>query len=71
MLYIGREMNAKHPHCKKFLTDLSHAIFMQHGDDWQQLLKAREAAGLEELPPHAEQVNFISQVVGKTECVAE
>ena len=30
MLRIGCEMNAEHPRRKKFLIDLSHAIFVQH-----------------------------------------
>ena len=30
MLRIGREMNAEHLCRKKFLIDLSHAIFVQH-----------------------------------------
>lgn len=30
MLRIGREMNAKHPQRKIFLTDLSQAIFFHH-----------------------------------------
>lgn len=33
MLRIGREMNAEHPPRKKFLTDLSHAMFVQHDGD--------------------------------------
>ena len=33
MLQIGREMNAKHPRRKKFLVDLSCAIFAQHEGD--------------------------------------
>ena len=46
MLCIGRKMNAEHPRRKKLL-DLSHAIFVQHESDQQQLMSAREAAGLE------------------------
>ena len=33
MLRIGWEMNAKHPRRRKFLIDLSHAIFIQHEGD--------------------------------------
>ena len=47
MLRIGREMNAEHPRRKKFLMDLSQAIFVQHEGDRHRLMKAREAAGLE------------------------
>ena len=52
MLRIGREMNAEHPCRKKFLVDLSHAIFMQHEGDRKQLLEARVhvAAGLDGPP---------------------
>ena len=71
MLRIGREMNAEHPRHKKFLVDLSHAIFGQHEGDQQQLMKAREAAGLEGPPTHTERVKFICRVVGKLESVAE
>ena len=45
MRHIGREMNAGHPRRKKFLVDLSHAIFVQHEGDRKELVKAREAAG--------------------------
>lgn len=71
MLRIGREMNAEHPRRKKFLTDLSHAIFVQHEGDRQQLMKARETAGLEGLPTRVERVKFIRRVVGELESVAE
>ena len=71
MLRIGREMNAEHPRRKKFLVDLSHAIFMQHEGDQQQLMKAREAAGLEGPPTRTERVKFIRRVVGEPESVAE
>ena len=53
MLHIWQEMNAEHPHRKKFLIDLSHAIFVQHEGNWQQLMEATEAAGLEGLPTYA------------------
>ncbi len=33
MLRIGREMNAEHPRRKKFLVDLSQAMFVQHQSD--------------------------------------
>ena len=68
MLRIGREMNTEHPCCKKFLIDLSHAIFVQYEGDRQQLMKAREAAGLEGPPTRAERVKFIRRVVGEPEC---
>lgn len=71
MLRIGREMNAEHPRCKKFLIDLSHAIFVQHEGDWQQLMNVREAAGLEGPPTHTERVKFICRVVGELVSVAE
>ena len=71
MLRIGREINAEHPRRKKFLTDLSHAIFVQHEGDWQQLMRAREAAGLEGPPTRVERVKFIRRVVGEPETVAE
>ena len=59
MLRIGREMNAEHPHQKKFVVDLSHAIFVQHEGDRKELMKAREAAGLEGPPTRAERVKFV------------
>ena len=71
MLRIGREMNAEHPRRKKILVDLSHAIFVQHEGDRQQLMKAREAAGLEGPPTRSERVKFIRRVVGAPESVAE
>ena len=52
-------MNAEHPHRKKFLVDLSHAIFVQHEGDRKELLKAREATRLEGPPTRAERVKFI------------
>ncbi len=48
MLCIGRKMNAEHPRCSKFLIDLSHAIFVQHEGDRQQLIKPREALDLKD-----------------------
>ena len=39
MLHIGREMNAEYPRRNKFLVDLSHAMFVQHEGDRQQLMK--------------------------------
>ena len=72
MLCIGREMNAEHPRWKKFLVDLSHAIFVQHEGDRQQLMQTREAAGLEGLPTQTERVKkFICRVVGEPESVAD
>ena len=68
MLRIGREMNAEHPRRSKFLIDLSHVIFVQHQGDRQQLMKAREAAGLEGPPTRSERVKFIRRVVGEPEC---
>ena len=63
MLRIGQEMNAEHPWRKKFLIDLSQAIFVQHEGDWQQLMRAREAARLEGPPTCAERVKYIRRVV--------
>ena len=71
MIRIGREMNAEHPRRKKFLVDLSHAIFVQHEGDWQQLMEARETAGLEGPLTRVERVKFIRRVVGEPESVAE
>lgn len=71
MLRIGREMNAEHPRRRKFLIDLSHAIFVQHEGDRQRLMNAREAAGLEGPPTRTERVKFIRRVVGEPESVAE
>ena len=70
MLRIGREMNAEHPRQKKFLVDLSHAIFVQHEGDRKELMKAREAAGLEGPPTRAKRVKFVRRVVGEPESVA-
>ena len=64
-------MNAEHPRRKKFLIDLSHAIFMQHEGDRQKLLNAKEAAELEGPPTRAERVKFIRRVVGDPDSVAE
>ena len=63
-------MNAEHPRRKKFLVDLSHAIFVQHEGDRKELMKAREAAGLEGPPTRAERVKFVRRVVGEPESVA-
>ncbi len=71
MLRIGREMNAEHPRRKKFLTDLSHAMFVQHEGDQQKLMEAKKAAGLEGPPTRAERVKFIRRVVGEPESVAK
>ena len=68
MLRIGRKINAEHPRRKKFLIDLSHAIFVQHEDDRKQLMKAKETAGLEGPPTRTERVKFIRQVAGEPEC---
>ena len=62
MLRIGREMNAEHPHRKKFLVDLSHTIFVQHEGDKKELM---EAARLEGPPTRAERVKFVHRVVGE------
>ena len=53
-------MNAEHPRRKKFLIDLSHAIFVQHEGDREQLMKAREAARLKRPPTRTERVKFMS-----------
>ena len=71
MLRIGREMNAEHPRRKKFLVDLSHAMFLQHDGDRRELMKARQAAGLEGPPTRTERVKFIRRVVGEPETVGE
>jgi hypothetical protein len=71
MLRIGQEMNAEHPRRKRFLVDLSHAIFIQHEGDRQRLMNARAAAGLEGPPNRTERVKFIRRVVGEPESVAE
>ena len=71
MLRIGREMDAKHPRRKKFLVDLSIAIFVQHKGNRKHLMRAREAAGLEGPPTCAERVKFIHRVVGEPESVAQ
>jgi hypothetical protein len=71
MLRIGREMNAEHPRRKKFLIDLSHAIFVQHEDDLKDLMRARKAAGFKGPPTRVERVKFIRRVVGEPESVAE
>ena len=70
MLRIGREMNAEHPRRKKFLVDLSHAIFVQHADDLRLLMEAREAAKITGPPSRSERVKFIRRVVGEPESVA-
>ena len=71
MLRIGREMNAEHPRRKKFLVDLSHAIFVQHGGDRLKLVQAREAAGQEGPPTRTERVKFIRRVVGDPDSTAD
>ena len=71
MLRIGREINAEHPRRKKFLVDLSQAIFSQHSGDRQQLIEARKAAQLEGPPTRTERVKFIRRVVGEPESVAK
>ena len=63
--------NAEHPRRKKFLINLSHAIFVQHEVDRQQLMRAREAAGFDGPPTRSERVKFLRQVVGEPESVAE
>lgn len=65
MLRIGREINAEHPRRKKFLVDLSRAMFVQQQDDKVSLLEAREAAHLEGPPTRTERVKFIRRVVDR------
>ena len=64
-------MNAEYPRRKKFLVDLSHAIFVQHKGDLRELMEAREAAGQEGPPTRAERVKFICRVVGEPQSIAE
>ena len=71
MLRIGREMNAEHPRRKKFLVDLSHAIFVQHGGDQSKLVQAREAAGQEGTLTRSKRVKVIRRVVGDPDSTAE
>ena len=70
MLRIGREKNAEHPRRKKFLLDLSQAIFSQHNEDQELLMDARSAAGLEGQPTRTERVKYVRRVVGSPESVA-
>ena len=44
---------------------------MQHEGDRQQLMEAREAAGLDGTPTRTERVKFIRRVVGEPESVAK
>ena len=71
MLRIGREMNAEHPRRKKFLVDLSQAIFSQHEGDRQKLMEAREAANLRGPPTRTERVKYIRRVVGDPQSVTD
>ncbi len=71
MLRIGREMNAEHPRRKKFLSDLSQAIFIQHKGDLEALMEARAAARLVGPPTRTERYKFLRRVVGEPEAVAE
>lgn len=71
MLRIGREINAEHPRRKKFLVDLSRAMFVQHQGDKVDLLEAREAARLEGPPTRTERVKYIRRVVDSPDKVAE
>ena len=71
MLRIGREMNAEHPRRKKFLVDLSQAIFSQHEDDRNKLMVARKAAGLEGPMTRTERYKFIRRVIGSPLSVAD
>ena len=71
MLRIGREMNAEHPRRKKFLVDLSQAIFSQHEGDRQKLMEAREAANLQGPPTRTERVKYIRRVVGDPQSVTD
>ena len=61
-------MNAEHPRRKKFLLDLSQAIFSQYEEDQQLLKNARDAAGLVGPPTR---VKYIHWVVGNPESVAK
>ena len=70
ILRIGREMNAEHPRRKKFLINLSHAIFSQYEEDLEKLIEARHAAGLSGPPKRVERYKFIRRVVGDAESVA-
>ena len=71
MLCIDREMNAEHPRRKKFLLDLSQAIFSQYEEDQQLLKNARDAAGLVGPPTRTKRVKYIRRVVGNPESVAK
>ena len=71
MLRIGREMNAEHPRRKKFLVDLSQAIFSQNKSDLEELMKARAAAKQDGPPTRVERVKFIRRVVGEPQSVAD
>ena len=70
ILHISREMNAEHPRRKKFLINLSHAIFSQYEEDLEKLIEARHAAGLSGPPKRVERYKFIRRVVGDAESVA-
>ena len=70
MLRIGREMNAEHPCRKKFLVDLSQAIFIQHEGDRLSLMEAKKAARLEGPPTRTERVKFVRRIVGDPDSVA-
>ena len=70
ILRIGREMNAEHSRRKKFLINLSHAIFSQYEEDLEKLIEARHAAGLSGPPKRVERYKFIRRVVGDAESVA-
>lgn len=70
MLRNGREMNAEHPWRKKFLVDLSQAVFTQHEGDRELLMMARDAAKLKRPPTLSEWVKYIRRVVGEPEFVA-
>ena len=71
MLRTGREMNAEHPRRKKFLVDLSQAIFSQHEGARQKLMEAREAANPSGPPTRTERVKYIRRVVGDPQSVTD
>ena len=70
MLRIGRDVNAEHPRRKKFLVDLSQAIFIQHEGDRLSLMEAKKAARQEGPPTRTERVKFVRRVVGDPDSVA-
>ena len=71
MLRLGRQINAEHPCRKKFLIDMSHAIFASHPGDVELLDKARKAAQLEGPPNRTERGKFVRRIVGEPQEVAQ